>query len=114
MRICMGLEGKSISNNKRQAGSIILPIGSKSDNLIESWHRLQSTKYPLRIVNKQQFYQKLSLGRLKFELEMLKTPLPARHHHKIVILSCFYCYMGTFIFNFYNNCSPDNLRYKRV
>ena len=38
----LGLAEKNFSNDKRQTGSIMVPTGSKSDNLRESWHRLYS------------------------------------------------------------------------
>ena len=37
-----GLGEKSFSNDKRQTGLIMVPTGSKSDHLRESWHRLYS------------------------------------------------------------------------
>ena len=38
----LGLCKKQVLYDERYTGSIIVPTGSKSDNLRESWHRLHS------------------------------------------------------------------------
>ena len=67
----LGLDEKSFSNDKRQTGSIMVPTGSKSDNLRESWHRLYSRISSKRTGNQTEIHRR----RLKLESAILQRDL---------------------------------------